>query len=106
MTTSTSRTPIFSRSEPIFGICETLGDDLGVNPNWFRVALAPLLFWNPVATIVGYFATGLFLLALRLLLPDVRGEQKVAVTRPEAVTVQGKAADADGSDREKLPLAA
>ena len=101
MTTNADRTPIYSRAEPIFGICEALGDDLGVNPDWFRVALAPLLFLNPIGTIVGYFATGLFLLALRLFMPDVRAPRVAAI---EAEPATPEAATAEPS--EKLPLAA
>lgn len=82
--TTTARTPIYDRSEPIFGVCEALGEDLRINPNLLRVALAPLLFWNPVGTIVGYFAMGLFLLALRLLQPDVTAPASSLAAAPVA----------------------
>lgn len=68
--TTLAKPAIIDRQEPIFGVCEALGDDFGINPNWFRAALAPLIFWNPIVTVAGYFAVGLVVLAVRLLMPD------------------------------------
>ena len=97
--TTAARTPIYNRAEPIFGVCEALGEDLRINPNLLRVSLAPLLFWNPVGTIVGYFAIGLFLLALRLLQPDI--------TAPASeVLGTATAADAPTQSADELRLAA
>jgi phage shock protein PspC (stress-responsive transcriptional regulator) len=97
--TKPARTPIYDRSEPIFGVCEALGEDLRINPNLLRVALAPLLFWNPVGTIVGYFAMGLFLLALRLLQPDVTAPASTVAVETAAVDVAEQA-------QPDMPLAA
>jgi phage shock protein PspC (stress-responsive transcriptional regulator) len=63
---------IIDRSDPIFGVCEALGDDFGINANWFRAALAPLMLWQPLWTVVGYFLLGAVVLATRLIFPDVR----------------------------------
>ena len=58
-----AKPPISSRSAPIFGVCEALGDDFGISANWFRAALAPLMIWQPVLTLVGYFAVAALVLA-------------------------------------------
>jgi hypothetical protein len=80
-------------------VCEALGEDLRINPNLLRVALAPLLFWNPVGTIVGYFAMGLFLLALRLLQPDVTAPASTVAVETAADNVAEQA-------QPDMPLAA
>ena len=69
---TTAKPPIWNRAEPIFGVCEALGDDFGINPHWIRAALIPLLVWQPLWTIGGYALLGLIVLATRLLFPDVR----------------------------------
>lgn len=79
-----ARIAIHDRPEPIFGVCEALGDDFGFNPNWLRFGLAPFIFWNPFATFAAYFAVGAVVLAVRLLFPDVRASEQVEVERVEA----------------------
>ena len=79
-----ARTPIFDRPEPIFGVCEAIGDDLGFNPNWLRFGLAPFIFGNPFATFAAYFAVGAVVLAVRLLFPDVRAAEQIEVQHEPA----------------------
>lgn len=67
-----AKTPIIDRAAPIFGVCEALGDDFGISANWFRASLAPLILWQPLWTVVGYFLVGALVLATRLMFPDVR----------------------------------
>ena len=67
-----NKPPIWNRAEPIFGVCEALGDDFGINPHWIRAALIPFLVWQPAWTIGGYALLGLIVLATRLLVPDAR----------------------------------
>ena len=69
---TTTKPPISKRAEPIFGVCEALGDDFGINPHWLRAALIPLLVWQSLWTLAGYALLGLIVLAARLILPDVR----------------------------------
>ncbi len=93
---STAAKPaIIDRSDPIFGVCEALGDDFGINANWFRAALAPLMLWQPVWTIVGYFVLGAVVLATRLIFPDVRVPVPVPVAAEigEQMIVEAPAAD-------------
>lgn len=96
--TTFAKPAIIDRQEPIFGVCEALGDDFGVNPNWFRAALAPLIFWNPIATLVGYFAVGLVVLAVRLLVPDV--------TAPVLAVPAVRAEPEESTEPDELRLAA
>lgn len=63
---------LFNRPDTLLGVCEGIGQDFGFNPTILRVALAATMFWNPYFAIGGYFALGLFVLASRLLFPDVR----------------------------------
>ena len=63
---------LFTRDDTFFGVCQGLGEDLGFNPNWLRIALPVLAFFWPVATIAGYIVAGLFVLATRLVFPDPR----------------------------------
>jgi phage shock protein C len=60
---------LFTRSDTMLGICQGLGEDLGFNPNYLRVALGISLVWKPELTIGIYLALGLVVLASRLLFP-------------------------------------
>ncbi len=97
---------LFARDDTFFGICEALGQDFGFHPNWLRVALAPLLFWNPVATIIGYFGAGVLVLAARLLYPNPR--PAAAATGADAVVPAPTviSGEADATNPELVPLAA
>ncbi len=61
---------LFTRNDTFFGVCEGLGQDLGINAQLLRLVFAGLLFWNPVAAIGGYLAIGLFIAGLRFAFPD------------------------------------
>ena len=97
---------LFARDDTFFGICEALGQDFGFHPNWLRVALAPLLFWNPVATIIGYFGAGVLVLAARLLYPNPRPVSAETAADGQ-IPASGPAIDtADSANPELVPLAA
>lgn len=68
MTTET-RENLFLRDDTFFGVCEALGEMTRIPSNLFRLALAPLLIWNPMATFVGYVAVGLVIAAIRFIFP-------------------------------------
>ena len=72
--------PLPLRSDTFLGVCEGLGEEFGFNPNWARVSLAVMLFFHPVAVIVGYLATGVVLAAARWFLPAARVERADAST--------------------------
>ena len=88
------------RAHTILGVCEGLGEDLGVNPIWFRIPLATAVIWNPLIAFGTYFALGAVVLASRLLFPDRRATIADAQTHP--VSVQAN----DAANVEKEPLAA
>ncbi|MEO6247103.1 MAG: PspC domain-containing protein [Sphingomicrobium sp.] len=69
--TTAAKPAIIDRPAAMFGVCEAIGDDFGINANWFRVALVPLILWQPLWTVVGYFCLGALVLATRLIFPDV-----------------------------------
>jgi phage shock protein C len=63
---------LLTRDDTILGVCQGLGEDLGFNPLWLRIAFAVLLYLNPVGAIAGYFGLGVVVLISRLLVPNRR----------------------------------
>ena len=76
--------PLPLRSDTFLGVCEAVGQDLGFNPNWLRVAFAALLLWNPEVILAAYLGLGIVVAATRMLLPDRRSEAR-ANAQAEAV---------------------
>lgn len=78
---------LLTRDDTILGVCQGLGEDLGFNPLWLRIALAVLLYLHPVGAIAGYFGLGLVVLLSRLLVPNRRRPATVAAApRAQAET--------------------
>ena len=44
--------------DTLFGVCQTIGNELGFNPFYLRIALLGLLFCSPVAVVVSSAALG------------------------------------------------
>lgn len=96
-----SDTNIFARDDTFFGVCQAIGEDLGFNPNYLRIAFALPLLYAPVTTLAVYAALALVVVALRLLVPNPR----------RAASLQGADALADPAEalptgEDALPLAA
>ena len=89
----TAQPSLFAREDTFFGVCQGLGEDLGFNPLYLRLAFTLALFLNPVAALGGYAAAGVVVLAARLLFPN---------PRPAAKHEQAEAE----REAEPLPLAA
>ncbi|HEX8532798.1 MAG TPA: PspC domain-containing protein [Allosphingosinicella sp.] len=87
---------LFTRPDTFFGVCEGLGEDLGIHANLFRVAFAALLFWNPPAALGAYAAAGVLVAATRFIAPNPRIAPAEAEQAPAAVEAEA----------EQLPLAA
>ena len=87
---------LFTRPDTFFGVCEGLGEDLGIHANLFRVAFAALLFWNPPAALGAYAAAGVLVAATRFIAPNPRIASAEAEQVPAAVQAEA----------EQLPLAA
>lgn len=58
----------------MFGVCEAIGEDLGFDPFYLRVALLGLLFFSPVAMVASYAALGGAVALSRWLFPKPRTE--------------------------------
>lgn len=60
---------LFAREDTMLGVCEGLGQELGVPALLLRIAFAVGLFWNPVAMIVAYLTLGVALALFRWAFP-------------------------------------
>ncbi len=78
------RTPLPLRSDTFLGVCEAIGQDLGINANWVRVLFAPVILFNPVAAIGGYLALGAVVATSRWMFPAKTHHAAAA----EAATVE------------------
>ena len=85
------------RDDTMLGVCQSLGEDFGFNPNWLRVALGVALLWNWVGVITIYLALAVMLAVGRLLFPDPRAKAARQAAAP---------APAGSEEEEALPLAA
>lgn len=95
---------LFTRNDTLLGVCEGLGEDLGINPTWLRIAFAVPLIWNPVAAIAAYLAAGVIVLATRLIFPKPRA---VPAEGRQDEAFAGAAVDAGAAElTPALPLAA
>jgi phage shock protein PspC (stress-responsive transcriptional regulator) len=94
---------LLTRSDTFFGVCEGLGEDLGIHPNFFRLGLAGCLFWNPLAAVAAYAALGVLVLLTRLLFPNPRiaaSAEQPALAEHAPVVIEEMA------EAEQLPIAA
>ncbi len=92
---------LFARNDTFLGVCEGLGQDLGINPLWLRLALIPPLFFYPVFAIGGYLAAGIVVLLSRLLFPNPR-----LAAAAEAAEEQQPALAEETVEPERVQLAA
>ena len=49
---------LIARPHTVLGVCEGLGEDLGFNPIYLRIAIAAGIFFAPVAVVLTYLALG------------------------------------------------
>ena len=63
---------VFARDDTFFGVCEAIGEDLGFNANYLRVAFALPLLYAPLATIAAYLALAVVIGLTRLIVPNPR----------------------------------
>ena len=74
------------RSDTFLGVCEAIGQDLGINPNWLRVAFGPFIMLSPMITIAFYLGLGAVVALSRWLFP--RNVQDAPVEAAEAAPVE------------------
>lgn len=78
-----------ARDDTLLGVCAALGEDLGFNPFYLRLALGVALLWNPVMVIAGYLAAALVIAVSRWFVPNLvlaeaaAGEPAAVAARPE-----------------------
>lgn len=77
-----SRFSFMARNDVLFGVCQAIGEDLGFNPNFLRVALAGGLMWNPKLMLGIYAALFVVVLASRLLFPAKPAVHEAAHEQP------------------------
>ena len=56
----------------LLGVCAAIGEDLGFDPLWLRIAFALPLIWHPGVVLSAYAAAGLIVLISRLAYPNRR----------------------------------
>ena len=81
---------LFAREDTLLGVCEGLGQEIGVNPLFLRVAFAVGLFFSLEKTAIVYLALGAALALFRWAFPLRR---TVA-----AVPAPGRAPQGDNDD--------
>ena len=91
-------TNLFARPDTMLGVCEGLGQDLGIHPNLLRIAFGAAIFFAPMAAVAVYLSLGLLVAATRYAFPDLP-----AVPSAERV---GPADTAVEAQDEELRLAA
>ncbi len=81
------------RSDTILGVCEAIGQDLGVNPLFLWLAFAGLFYFNPLMVIGSYLALGAGVAMARWLYPVPTASLAEPAAHP------APAADKEDSDR-------
>ena len=90
------------RGDTLLGVCEAIGQDLGVNPTWFRAAFAGLFLWNPEVVVISYVALGIVVALARWAFPVTRKPAAAAEPKP----AQANAAVAAGANADEKELLA
>lgn len=75
----TDRHAATSKKDNLFGICNALGEDLGIDPLWPRLLFASAFIFDPVVVIAGYFALGAFILLARIVFPRAKARERARV---------------------------
>ena len=97
----TAQPSVFARDHTMFGVCEALGEDLGFNPVFLRIALAVGLFFSPAGALAVYAGLGLLVAFTRFVAPNPR---QAAVIEVEAEPIAADPAEAQAEP--ELALAA
>lgn len=95
---------LFARDDTFLGVCQGLGEDLGIHPNLLRLGITVPLFLFPAQTVAAYAGAGLLVLVTRLLYPVPKAGKAVDAAATAAAAEQGT--DAMAPAPEPVPLAA
>lgn len=96
----TARRNPLTRDDTLLGVCQALGEDLGIHPNLIRIPLAAMLLWNPAVVLGLYLGLGALVAFTRWISPDPR--PAAAAEPAEAVEAAVPAA----TRGDELPIAA
>jgi len=83
------------RSDTFLGVCEAIGQDLHINPNWIRILFAPVILFSPLSALAAYLGLGAVVATSRYFFP-------VASCQPGALRAQQQAADDNDEAEERL----
>ena len=72
------RQSLIARPHTVLGVCEGIGEDLGFNPLWLRIAFASGIFFAPLAVVGAYLALGLVVAGSRWAFPVVAAAPSAA----------------------------
>jgi phage shock protein PspC (stress-responsive transcriptional regulator) len=76
--------------DSLFGICQSVGEHLGFNPLYLRIALFVVLLFSPVAFALAYAGLGLVVALSHLVFPNPNTD---APWQPETAVSADKAED-------------
>ncbi len=79
-----SQNIFLGRPDTMLGICQAVGDDLGFNPNWLRLAFGIAILFNPLGVIAAYAALGVAVFASRLIWPPRPVAAPIKLVEPQA----------------------
>jgi len=68
--TTVRKTSYFNRPDTMLGVCQAIGDDMGINPNWIRLAFAAGFFFFPWQSALAYVGLWGLSALLRKVWPD------------------------------------
>ena len=74
--------------DALFGVLQSIGEDLGINPFYLRVAFIAGVFLSPVAMIASYVALGAVVALSRWLFPKPRAAAEQPTEQPERQDVE------------------
>lgn len=103
---------LFTRDDTFFGVCEGLGEDLGINANWLRLGIAGSIFFAPVQVAVGYLAMGAVVALTRWIAPNPARSLPQAIDAPidnaetNSAAIPADAVMVAANEAEPMPLAA
>lgn len=83
------------RGDTLLGVCEAVGQDLGVHPNWLRIPFAALILWNPEIVIAVYLSLGVVVAATRWFFPARRSTAAAPKLVSETAPVSAERKDED-----------
>jgi phage shock protein PspC (stress-responsive transcriptional regulator) len=61
-----------ARNDTMLGVCQSLGEDFGFNPNYLRILFGVSLLWNPLVMLVVYPILAIVIAFSHWLFPNAR----------------------------------